>query len=352
MGRRRMAGRLWVAAALALSSPGSHAAEEVRLLTGPQASTQHQIGGELAWHLAPFADMPLAVVPMAGPTDILQRLRDATRQGSGMNLALLQADVAQIYLLAAERGNANAAAWLAPLRVVAPLYSEELHFIVRSDSDLTTVQDIRDARINVGPVTGGTALSVATLYRLLFDAAPAPDKLSRLGHAEALAKLLTDQSIDVVALLADQPAPLLANMKPEARRFIRLLKFDREHPTGEAVQRVYGVSALRAASYPNLLGEDVPTLAVRLYLVAGGQREDEDGERLRRLVGAYCQELPRLKSDGHPKWRELDPGLPALAPGWHYAKATAAGLARCMGVAENAIPDTCLPQEQALGLCD
>lgn len=346
----RLAGRLTVALVVALHGVLAHPAEEARLFTGPRQTTQYQVGGELIWHVAPFTDMPLELVPAAGPADILQQLRDASRKGGGLELALLQADLAQIYLLAAEQGNAGAAAWLAPLRVVAPLYSEELHFVVRSDSPFETVADIRGARIDVGPVNGGTALSVATLYRLLFDAAVPPDQLSRLGPKQALAKLLTDRSIDVVALLADQPAPLLAKMKPEARRFVRLLKFDRDAASA-TVQRVYGVSALRATSYPNLLDEDVPALAVRLYLVAHGQRDEEDAERLRRLAGAYCQELPHLKSAGHPKWLELEAGMPALAPGWHYARAAATELARCLGVAETAIPDTCLPQEQALGLC-
>jgi TRAP-type uncharacterized transport system substrate-binding protein len=264
---------------------------------------------------------------------------------------LLQADVAQLYLLTAQDGSREAASWLAPLRVVAPLYNEELHFIVRSDSTLESVQDIRDARINVGPAAGGTALSVATLHRLLFGTPPAADKLSRLSHEQALAKLLTDRSIDVVAVLADQPAPLLANMKPEARRFVRLLRFDREHPAAAVVSRVYGASTLRAASYPNLLDQDVPALAVRLYLVVHGEPDGEAAQRLRRLAGAYCQALPKLKIDGHPKWRDVAPGLPALVPGWHYSDRGTPEFARCLGMASNEIPDTCLPLEQALGLC-
>jgi TRAP-type uncharacterized transport system substrate-binding protein len=350
MAWRRLACRLSVV--LAVSSPAVAAyADDIRLLTGPQQTTQHRIGHELAVRLGPAVDIPLTVVPTTGPADILQRMRDDARQGGGLNLALLQADVAQLYLLTAQGGNREAAAWLAPLRVVAPLYSEELHFIVRSDSPFESVQDIRDARINVGPAAGGTALSVATLYRLLFDTAPAPDKLSRLDHDQALGKLLTDRSIDVVVLLADQPALLLANMKPDARRFVRLLKFDREHPTAAIVSRVYGSSTLRATSYPNLLDSDVSALAVRLYLVVHGEPEGEDAQRLRRLAGAYCQAIPRLKADGHRKWRDIAPGLPALVPGWHYAEKGTQELARCLGIAGNEIPDACTPLEQALGLC-
>lgn len=346
----RLASRLlgvWLVLSFSQASLG---AEELQLLAGPRAGTQFQMAGDLAKHLG-SADLPVAAVSTAGPGEALQRMRDAARNGEGPSLAILQADIAQLYLLSAQGGNKEAAAWLAPLRVVAPLHSEELHFLVRSDSPYESVQDIRDARINVGPAAGGTAMSVATLYRLLFDAQPAPERLSRLNHEEALAKLLTDRSIDVVALLADQPAPLLANMKPEARRFVRLLRFDREHPTAAVVSRVYGTTVLRKSSYPRLLDEDVPALAVRLYLAVHGKVQGDYARQLHIIAGSYCRELPRLKASGQAKWREVAPGLPALVPGWHYADIGTPELARCLGLASNEIPDACLPLEQALGLC-
>lgn len=346
----RLAGRLLVAWLFLSGSLLCLGAEEVQLLAGPRAGTQFQMADELAKRLS-GSGLTVTAVPTAGPGEALQRMRDAARGGDGLSLAILQADVAELYLLNAQAGNREAAGWLAPLRVLAPLHGEELHFLVRSDSPYESVQEIRDARINVGPAAGGTAMSVATLYRLLFDAQPAPEKLSRLSHEEALAKLLTDRSIDVVALLADQPAPLLANMKPEARRFVRLLKFDREHPTAAVVSRVYGTAVLRRASYPRLLDEDLPTLSVRLYLAVHGEAHGEYARQLHRIAGGYCRELPRLKSAGQAKWREVAPGLPALVPGWHYADVGSPELARCLGLASNEIPDTCLPMEQALGLC-
>lgn len=346
---RRLAAGLGTALAFALPVAAG-AADSLRLLTGPQDGTQYRIGSELAQRLAAANGSPVPVVATPGPGNALQRLRDEART-DGLDLAIVQADVGQLYLQAALGGNREAAAWLEPLRVVAPLHGEELHFIVRSDSSYESLNDIRDARINVGPVAGGTAISVATLYRLLFDAAPAPDKLTRLDHEDALVKMLTDRSIDVVALLADQPAPLLANMKPEARRFVRLLKFDGEQPAAGAVLKVYGASALRTASYPRLLDKDLPALAVRLYLVVHGQPEGAMAARLQRLAGAYCTEVPRLRSAGHAKWREVPKGLPALAPGWHYSEAGTPELARCLDLLANEIPDACLPDERFLGLC-
>ena len=62
---------------------------------------------------------------------------------------------------------------------------------------------------------------------------PLPEaKASLLTNEDALLKLITDKSVDVVAIVAGQPAKLFADMKPEVRQFIKMLKFDAE-PAGE-----------------------------------------------------------------------------------------------------------------------
>ncbi|HZV53681.1 MAG TPA: TAXI family TRAP transporter solute-binding subunit [Rhodocyclaceae bacterium] len=329
MSSRLARGRPLLAAAVALQLSTALTAEPTKLLTGPQSTTQWQVGRDLAQRVADPAGISLEVVTTDGPTQSLQRLRDDGSRGGGLKLVLLQADVAQAYLAAAERGNAEAATYLTPMRVIAPLYEEELYFIVRSDSGLGSIQDIQDARINVGPLEGGTALAVSTLYRLLFETPIPGGKTSFLDHEEALAKLITSRTVDVVAILADQPTKLIANMKPEARRFVRLLKFDASHPRSAAVLQTFSAATIRATSYPNLLAEDMPALASRIYLVAHGYRQGEDDELLARLARGWCQNLPRLQAEGHAKWREVEIGLPALKPGWQYAPPSAQEIAFC-----------------------
>ena len=50
---------------------------------------------------------------------------------------------------------------------------------------------------------------------------------------------MTDKSVDVVAIIAGQPAKLLIDMKPEARQYIKLLKFDRDNAASAAALRTY-----------------------------------------------------------------------------------------------------------------
>ena len=72
----------------------------------------------------------------------------------------------------------------------------------------------------------GTALSATTLYRLMFEQPLPEGNATYVSNEEALIKLTTDKSVDVAIIVAGQPAKLFADMKPEARQFIKLLKLD------------------------------------------------------------------------------------------------------------------------------
>ena len=43
-----------------------------------------------------------------------------------------------------------------------PLYNEEIYFITRADSPLNYVHEIKDAKINAGPLLSGTAMVSTT----------------------------------------------------------------------------------------------------------------------------------------------------------------------------------------------
>lgn len=318
------------------------AADRVRIIAdGAERGTNAQIARAIAIFVAKPADIELDVRQSAGSSDTLARLRE----GSGQQFALLQADVAEALLGAAARGNIEAARRFAPIRVIASLHEEDIYFLVRSDSPLNFVHEIQNARINLGPLQSSTALTVATLYRLMFDTAVDERLTSFLSHQDALVKL-TEQGLDVVAFVAPNPARLLAEMKPEARRFVKLLKFDPAHPGAGKALKVYSVKTIPAANYPNLLVEDLPALAVKIYLVSHGRN---DALQL-RLAESWCQNLPRLRVEGHPALSGLEPGLPPLLPGWNYSQPFERGLRACLE-AKRAPAESCSQEERALGLC-
>jgi hypothetical protein len=340
-----------------LCGAGASAQVPYKIVTASERGTYIQIGRDLARFVAPDAGIDLTVLPSAGSAENVKRLR----YEPGVKFAMVQSDVYQAYLDQGRAGNREAGSLIRPLRVVMPLYNEEIYFIARADSNLQFMHEIKDARINVGPLLSGTAMSATTLYRLMFNAPIPETHASYLSNEEALVKLTGDKSIDVVVVVAGQPAKLLADMTPEARQLIRLLKFDASRPESEAAAKTYFPVTVRASSYPKLLNEDVPGLAVRAYLVTYDYATTGTAGQLRTFARSLCQNFATLQSSGHPKWHEVDLSLPALGRGWSYYPPTMREIQRCTAGASSAaappvaatpaIATGCKQQERILGLC-
>jgi hypothetical protein len=92
--------------------------------------------------VAPEAQIELEALPSAGSVENIHRLR----YEAGVKLALVQSDVYQAFINQRNAGDANAAAIIRSLRILVPLYNEDLYFIVRADSQLSFVHEIRDIK--------------------------------------------------------------------------------------------------------------------------------------------------------------------------------------------------------------
>ena len=344
-----------VAAALLLSA-STLAAVPYKIVTASERGTYIQIGRDIAKFVAPDADIDLAVLPSAGSAENVRRLRHEP----GVKFAMVQSDVYQAFIDADKAGNAEAGVLIRPLRVIMPLYFEEIYFIVRADAEINFVHEIKGSRINVGALLSGTAMSATTLYRQMFDAPLAESHASYFSNEEALVKLTGDKSLDVVVVVAGQPARLLAEMKPEARALVKLLKFDATQPESQAALKTYFAATVRAASYPNLLSEDLPGLAVKAYLVTYDYGLRSTVGQLRKFARALCRNFTTLQASGHPKWREVELAWPELGRGWVYYAPMAREMKSCLsgvGAVASAVPKpppatgTCRQQDRILGLC-
>jgi TRAP transporter TAXI family solute receptor len=319
---------------------------EYKIVTASERGTYIVLGRDLAKFVAPDANIELESVPSAGSAENVKRLRFEP----GVKLAIVQSDVYQAFLNQADDGNREAAELIKPLRLVLPLYQEEVYFIVRADSPYNFIHEIKDARINVGPVGSGTALTATTAYSLLFGyTAP---KITFLSNEEALVKLTSDDGVDVAVVVGGQPMKLLADIKPEGKQLLKFLRFDSRN--GRQVLDTYDLGNVKASSYPNLLTADFPTIAVRAYLVTYDFNVQQSGRYLVRFAKSLCQNFRQLQAEGHPKWKEVTLGLPELGKGWKYYEPTAREIRAC--TAEKPLnrlssPKSCSQQERILGLC-
>ena len=347
MQRRRSIGAALCSLALLSGLPapaGAQPATPYKIVTASERGTYIQIGRDLAKFIAPQAQIELDALPSAGSAENIKRLR----YEPGVKFALVQSDVYQAFLDQAAAGNSEAATIIRPLRVIMPLYNEEIYFVVRADSPMNFVHEIKDAKINAGPIGSGTALTTATLYRLMFNETLPEARASFQTNEEALVKLISDKSVDVVALVLGQPAKLLTDMKPEVREFIKLLKVDPNHPTTKSALRTYFPAIVRATNYPNLINENIAAYSVKAYLVTYDYNLKDTKSYLARFARSLCQNFAALQTSGHPKWKEVELAMPDPGAGWIYYPQTAAELRQC--IAARAKPK-CSMEETVLGLC-
>ena len=340
------------AAVLLTQSFAAHTAAQFKIATADKRGTYFAIGNDLAKLVAPNAGIELEVMPTDGSAANIKLLRNEP----GVKFAIVQADVYQAFVDRAAAANPEAARTIRPLRVILPLYNTEIHYIVRADSELNYLHDIQNAKINGGLIGSGAAFITHTLYRMMFKG-PVPEaNASYFPNDEALVKLITDKSVDVVVVAAGQPAPIIANMKPEAQKFIKLLKFDPSHPSSKLPLTIYAPSAVRAASYPNLLKENFTTISVGAFLVTYDYNLQSTVDYLVRFGRSLCQNFAALQDKGHPKWREVQLALPALNKGWTYYAPTVKEIRSCVaGKPAPAAPrrdKSCAPEERILGLCN
>jgi TRAP transporter TAXI family solute receptor len=342
---------------LCMSPVLAFAAAEYKIVTASERGTYIQIGRDLAKWVAPAAEIDLEVLPSKGSADNVQLLRHEP----GVKFALVQSDVYQAMLDQAAAGNRVAGRIIRPLRVVLPLYNEEIYFVTRADSPLNHIHEIKDRKIAVGPVGSGTALSATTLYRQMFGEPMKEANATYVSNEEALIKLTTDKSVDVVIIVAGQPAKLFVDMKPEARQYIKLLSLDESAKESARATQTYFPAAIRSGSYPNWISKDVPTLTVKAFLVTYDYELDMTKKHMTGFANSLCSNFDTLQNEGHPKWKEVKLDLPALGKGWSYYPPIERVLRSCIGRRSASagakspvfppVGRACTQQEKVLGLC-
>jgi uncharacterized protein len=328
-----------------------------KIVTASERGTYIVLGRDLGTWIAPDAGIDLEAVPSAGSSENVFRLR----YEAGVKLALVQSDVYQAFLDQAAAGNKDAGNIIRPLRVILPLYNEEIYFVVRADSPLNYVHEIKDARINAGAYGSGTALSALTLYQSMYRTTLPKATTTFLPNEEGLVKLTGDKSVDVVVITGGQPMKLLADMKPEAKELIKLLKFDPTNAASRDALKTYFPATVHARSYPNLLKDDLPGIAVKAFLVTYDYNLQQTVGYLTRFAKSLCQNFAVLQEKGHPKWKDVELALPELGEGWTYYPPTAKQIRACgvrspsSGTSTTRQPQfrgACSQAEAVLGLCE
>jgi uncharacterized protein len=372
------AGLGWVAKVLLLAGLAATAQSAEIIVTGGKTGTYYQIGNDLKNIVAPTLEVRESKGSWANVEELSRT--------KGVGLAIVQSDVyaAFVYL----RDNPQVpretrkqyAQLLSNLRVFMPLYREEIHFLVRKDSPLEYIHQIKGARIWMDAEKSGTYLTALNIYSKLFNERPkivAPflnptvtgDDEGTKTRRSAL-MVLSDPDyykdfpkMDVIVLVGGQPLKLLAANIPDN---LKLLKLDPNHPTSAKLAQEYKRADIQKASYPllNVAEPSQPSLSVDSYLITANFNEPGRRQFVISMADRFCEKFDELQAKGHPKWKALTwkPGspLPALSTGWQYSTRTKERLNRCHATASQsqsqdaaspAGASACKPQDRFAGLC-
>jgi len=356
-----------------LSMPDVSAQPNNAIITGNQSDTYFRIGEDIRQYVLPS----LHNLPSKGAVDNLKALSKT----AGVTFAIVQSDVYQTYVnLENHDPDPAVRAWasdlLKSLRVVAPLYSEEIYFVVRKDSEMQELQDISDKRLAIGPDGSGTNLTAKNIYFKLFGKAPVTVKpfieqgvlgsddgtkytrsaLWHLAHPGAGAE---DRQVDVVVLIGGQPLPLLQRLGKD----YKLLASNIKNDATESLLKDYSIGFADQKNYP-FLPKHMPVMMVQSYLVTAQFRDKQRNDFVKKLASSLCQNFDELQGHGHEKWKSLtwspqNPKLPSLLSGWSYSTVTKPILESCASNASGqstagvtnspALP--CSMEDRSIGFC-
>jgi uncharacterized protein len=265
----------------------------VAIIAGGLGSTELAITQDLAGALDDGDN--LRILPVVGASG--RNIRDV-RFMKGIDLG-----VTQTYLLARLRASHELGPLDDKIAYVTKLFNEEMHLLVRADSDITAIGELNGRSVSLGEPGSGTQLV-------------GHDVLDRLGVAvrevnlaapDAIARLKAG-AIDAVLVIDGKPVPALA----AGTTALRVLPI----PFARPLRDDFLPATLTSEDYPGLIepGGQVETLAVGTVLIAFNWGKDGDRTtKIKKFVDAFFPRLARLQAR-HAKWREVN--LAATLPGW------------------------------------
>ena len=189
------------------------------------------------------------------------------------------------------------------IKMIFPLYNEEIHLIVRKDRGIYKIDDLEGKKVNMDKRNSGcwvTATMIKKFRNLEWREFNYPPK-------EALMKLISGD-IDAFIYVVGQPAPILAKLPASSKEVIKLISPE--------VSNFYPETVIKKESY-KWLDRDVKTNTTKALLITYNYNEKlalKLGKRvyyymdnIKKLSKIIYDNLSYLRANRHPKWKEINP---------------------------------------------
>jgi TRAP transporter TAXI family solute receptor len=291
-----MGGRSWMTVILgvivAVSMATLASAADMGLITGSEKGTYYQFGLNLQ-KLMKSNGINVSVAPSKGSVENVF----AVYQRPATQLGIVQSDV--LAFVARVETDPVLKRIAKKIKMVFPLYNEEVHILGRN---IAGFDDLADKRVAVGREGSGTYLTA----RLMFKVSEIePKEMVPIDTDQALAALKAGQ-IDAMFYVAGAPVKLFTE-GVTAGDGLSLVSINNKNVT-----EFYPTVELPAATY-EWQSRPLSTVAVKSVLVSFDFRR-LDCDNVGRFAQILAGNMGWLVDNGHPKWKSVKLDYPLK--GW------------------------------------
>lgn len=262
---------------------------ELILATGGTGGTYYPLGGGMGkvWK----DNIPGVNVTVQSTGASVANIRMLGKQE--VELALIQNDTADYGYNGTEAFAANKEKYT-NYKAIAALYPEVVQIVVRADSDIKSVTDLKGKKVVVGAAGSGTEIAtrqILTAYGLDYD--KDITKLP-LSFAEG-ATQFKDKQADALVMVTGVPAASLADVQTVTD--VRLVPID--HAKVSQKFKFYVKHTVKAGTYKGVTA-DTDVVAVLAILVA---RDDMNSDLVYQMTKTLFEKAGDI---GHAKAKEFD----------------------------------------------
>ena len=290
----------------------------IGMVTGSKTGTYIQFGREIA-AVASKDGVTINVFNSNGSIDNIKRITSKEKVG----LAIVQSDV--LGFLSRSKNQASIAT-AQKLRLVAPLYNEEVHVLARAD--IKTLSDLNGKRVVVGSEGSGSMITAVNMFSIM---GITPGRMYQIDPPRGVVSVLNND-IDAVVFVGGKPVKMFKNMEdlanitsgPNAGKLAQVHFVPIDDPK---LLKEYKAAKLTHDDY-SFIAQDVPTVEVTAALITYDYTMKKDAyyqqqcQNMGILAKAMRDHLNELKENGHPKWKEVD--LDAKIGSWKHDECSVA----------------------------
>lgn len=187
-------------------------------------------------------------------------------------------------------------AMMSKIKMIFPLYNEEIHLVARSNSGINSIEDLAGKKVSVGQENSGnwvTSQIIKAKTGIEFTEV-------NLDNTAAV-KALLNGTIDAAVIVGGKPMSVLQDVGQSGTGKLKLVAM--KHP---ALEGFYINSTVPEGLYA-WQKTAVKTYAVKSILATFAYKNPVMDKEITALTRCIVGHLDDLQATGHTKWREVDP---------------------------------------------